>query len=75
MFKDLLAKYYKKKRREASKKALKGIKIFLEKRKKKSSNMVVNYIKISRKTKNKVEYRKKYYKAWKNKTTSKIKTN
>ena len=66
---------------------MKGIKIFLKKRKTKSKNMVVNKIRIPQianrhnanlpecKKQSLVGYRKKYYKIWKISPTSQIKSN
>ena len=53
MPKTLSAKYYQENNERLQKKLVKDIKIFLEKKKKKSSNMVVNVTKISQKMKNK----------------------
>ena len=46
-------KYYQEHKERLQKKLVKNIKIFLKKKKKKSSNMVVNVTKISQKMKNK----------------------
>ena len=51
MFRNLSAKYYQENKEILQKKLLKDIKIFLRKKKKKSSNMVVNVTKISQKIK------------------------
>ena len=48
---------------------MKGAKIFLKNRKTKNENMAANDTKGNEKQKL-YEYRKKYYKIWKNKTTS-----
>ena len=53
MSKNLSAKYYQENKERQQKKLVKTIKIFLEKKKKKSDNMVVNVTKISQKMKNK----------------------
>ena len=54
MPKNLSAKYYQEnKERLQKKKLVKNIKIFLRKKKKKSSNMVVNVTKVSQKVKKK----------------------
>ena len=53
MPKTLSAKYYQENNERLQKKLVKDIKIFLEKKKNKSSNMVVNVTKISQKMKNK----------------------
>ena len=50
---------FKKIKKDYQKKLVKDIKIFLKKKKKKSSNMVVNVTKISDEKSNLVEYRKK----------------
>ena len=49
MSKNLSAKYYQENNERLQKNFVKDIKIFLKKKKKKSSNMVVNVIKISQK--------------------------
>ena len=51
MSKNLSAKYYQENNERLQKNFVKDIKIFLKKKKKKSSNMVVNVIKISQKMK------------------------
>ena len=51
MSKNLSAKYYQETKERLWKKLVKDIKIFLKKRKKKSSNMVVNVTKVSQKIK------------------------
>ena len=63
------ARCYQKKKERPQKKFVKGIKIFLIKRKK-NENIVMNNIKIFLKMKKQrlAEYRKKYYKIWENKT-------
>ena len=53
MSKTLSAKYYQENKERPQKKFVKDIKIFLKKKRKKSSNMVVNITEISRKIKNK----------------------
>ena len=52
MYKNLLAKYYQGNKERLRKKLMKDIKIFLKKKKKKGTNMVVNVTKISQKMKN-----------------------
>ena len=52
MYKNLLAKYYQGNKERLRKKLVKDIKIFLKKKKKKGTNMVVNVTKISQKMKN-----------------------
>ena len=52
MFKILSAKYYQENKERLEKKLMKVIKIFLKKKKKKSSDMIVNVTKISQKMKN-----------------------
>ena len=47
MSKDSLARYYQKSKKTFKKRLMKGIKIFLKKRKTESENMVANDIKIS----------------------------
>ena len=63
MSKNLSAKYYQENNERLQKNLVKDIKIFLRKKKKKSSNMVVNVTKISQKMKNKslLSVEKKYY--------------
>ena len=53
MSKNLSAKYYQKNKERLQKKLVKDTKIFLKKKTKKSSNMVVNVKKVSMKMKNK----------------------
>ena len=53
MSKTLSAKYHQENKERLQKKLAKDIKIFLKKKKKKNSNMVVNVTKISQKMKNK----------------------
>ena len=53
MSKTLSAKYYQENKERIQKKLAKDIKIFLKKKKKKSSNMAVNVTKISEEMKNK----------------------
>ena len=53
MSKTLSAKHYQENKERLQKKLAKYIKIFLEKKKKKSGNMVVNISKISQKMRNK----------------------
>ena len=50
--KTLSAKYYQENRKALQKKLVKDIKIFLKKKRKKNSNMVVNVTKVSQKVKN-----------------------
>ena len=52
MYKNLLAKYYQGNKERLRKKLMKDIKIFLKKKKKKGTNMVVKVTKISQKMKN-----------------------
>ena len=63
MSKNLSAKYYQENNERLQKNLVKDIKIFLRKKKKKSSNMVVNVTKIFQKMKNKslLSVEKKYY--------------
>ena len=51
MSSNLSAKYYKENKERLQKKLVKNIKIFLKKKKKKESNMIVNVTKISQKMK------------------------
>ena len=53
MSKNLSGQYYQENKERLRKKLLKDIKIFLNKKKKKSNNMIVNVKKISQKMKNK----------------------
>ena len=53
MSKSLSAKYHQENKERLQKKHVKGIKIFVKKKKKKSNNMVVNVTKIFQKMKNK----------------------
>ena len=66
MSKNSSAKYSKKKKpRKTEKKLVKGIKVFLEKRKTKQQDSIVkNDINVSQKIKRHVEYRRKYHKIW-----------
>ena len=52
MYKNLLAKYYQGNKERLREKLVKDIKIFLKKKKKKGTNMVVKVTKISQKMKN-----------------------
>ena len=53
MSKNLSAKYYQENKERLQKKLMKGIKIFLKKKKRKSSNIVMNNTKIYQKMKKK----------------------
>ena len=53
MSKTLLAKYYQENKERLQKKLLKDIKIFLKNKKRKTNNMVVNFINFCHKMKDK----------------------
>ena len=53
MFKNLSATYYKENKERLQKNLVKDIKIFLQKKMKKSNSMIMNVTKISQKMKNK----------------------